>query len=70
VLALALLAVPAVVRGDAAAVEGPVSARCPASALQLHPHVSVLVDPPAARALQDTDYYRQVWRDRPRWQAL
>ncbi len=32
----------------AAAVEGPVSASCPASALQLHPHVTVLLAPPAA----------------------
>lgn len=54
----------------AAAVEGPVSARCPASVLQLHPHVTVLVDPPAAVGLQGAEYYRQVWRDKPTWQGL
>lgn len=54
----------------AAAVEGPLSARCPASVLQLHPHVTVLVDPGAAASLQDADHYRQVWRDKPHWQGL
>ncbi|MGF1645886.1 MAG: glucosamine-6-phosphate deaminase [Kineosporiaceae bacterium] len=54
----------------AAAVEGPVTARCPASVLQLHPHVTVLVDPPAATRLQDLDHYRHVWRHKPYWQGL
>lgn len=54
----------------AAAVEGPVTARCPASVLQAHPHVTVLVDPGAAAGLHDAEYYRQVWRDKPRWQGL
>jgi glucosamine-6-phosphate deaminase len=54
----------------AAAVEGPVAARCPASVLQLHPHVTVLVDPPAAAGLQDLDHYRHVWRHKPSWQEL
>jgi glucosamine-6-phosphate deaminase len=54
----------------AAAVEGPVTARCPASVLQLHPHVTVLVDPPAAARLQDLDHYRHVWRHKPPWQGL
>ena len=30
----------------AAAVEGPVTAMCPASALQLHPHATVVLDEP------------------------
>ena len=34
----------------AAAVEGPLTASCPASVLQLHPHVTVLLDPEAAAA--------------------
>jgi glucosamine-6-phosphate deaminase len=54
----------------AAAVEGPVSASCPASVLQLHPHVSLLVDPAAAAGLQRCDYYREVWDHRPEWQRL
>lgn len=60
--------------GKAAAVrqmvEGPVSASCPASVLQLHPHVSVLVDEGAAAELSLTDYYRQAYASRPAWQSL
>jgi glucosamine-6-phosphate deaminase len=54
----------------AAAVEGPVSASCPASALQLHPHVTVLLDPPAAARLARIDYYREVYAAKPAWQGL
>ena len=36
----------------AAMVEGPVSASCPGSVLQLHPHVTVLLDPAAAGAAE------------------
>lgn len=41
----------------AAMVEGPVSSGCPASALQLHPHVDVFVDDGAALGLRHRDYY-------------
>ena len=44
----------------AAMVEGPVSARCPASALQFHPDVSVILDRDAAAALELVDYYSAV----------
>ncbi len=44
----------------AAAVEGPLSALCPASSLQLHPRVTVIVDAAAASQLGLTDYYRFV----------
>jgi glucosamine-6-phosphate deaminase len=54
----------------ATAVEGPVSASCPASALQLHPHVTVLLDPPAAARLARLDYYREVYAAKPAWQGL
>src|SRR5580704_19037406 len=54
----------------AAAVEGPVSASCPASALQLHPHVTVLLDPAAAAGLSRLDYYREVYAAKPDWQGL
>ena len=53
-----------------AAVEGPVSARCPASALQLHPHVTVVLDPAAASRLELREYYTQVWTDKPEWQGI
>ncbi|WP_104190732.1 glucosamine-6-phosphate deaminase [Cryobacterium sp. Y82] len=42
----------------AAMVEGPVSAVCPASALQLHPKVTILLDEQAAVELRFADYYR------------
>ncbi len=42
----------------AAAVEGPLTASCPASVLQWHPHATVVVDEPAATMLERADYYR------------
>jgi glucosamine-6-phosphate deaminase len=54
----------------ASAVEGPLQAICPASVLQLHPHVTVLVDEPAASGLRLSDYYREAHRHKPPWQSL
>lgn len=51
-------------------VEGPVSAMWPGSVLQLHPHVTVLVDEPAASRLQLAGYYRETWSAKPAWQSL
>jgi glucosamine-6-phosphate deaminase len=42
----------------ARAIEGPVTSLCPASAIQLHPRVSVIVDEAAAAQLTLQDYYR------------
>jgi glucosamine-6-phosphate deaminase len=53
-----------------AAVEGPVSASAPASAIQLHPHVTVIVDEAAASTLADADYYRDAYDRRLPWEAL
>jgi glucosamine-6-phosphate deaminase len=44
----------------AAAVEGPVSASCPASVLQLHPHVTVVLDEAAGSRLERADHHRYV----------
>ncbi len=44
----------------AALVEGPVTAQVPASALQLHPQVTVLLDRDAASGLKRADYYQEV----------
>jgi glucosamine-6-phosphate deaminase len=52
------------------AVEGPVSASCPASALQMHPHVTVLLDQGAAARLRRLAYYREVYAAKPAWQGL
>lgn len=54
----------------AKAVEGPVAAMVPASALQLHPHATVVVDEAAASGLQLADYYRATWAAKPEWQGL
>lgn len=47
-------------------VEGAVSALWPATVLQHHPPVTVLVDEPAACRLQLVDYYRETYRYKPR----
>jgi glucosamine-6-phosphate deaminase len=49
-------------------VEGPVTALVPASALQLHPRTTVLVDEEAAGQLALAAYYRDVHRNKPTWQ--
>lgn len=54
----------------AAAVEGPITAMVPASALQLHPHVTVLVDEAAAAQLTNADYYRETFANKPEWQSF
>lgn len=51
-------------------VEGPVSAMWPATVLQLHPHVTVLLDEAAAGRLQLAAYYRQTYAAKPAWQGL
>ena len=51
-------------------VEGPVSAMWPATVLQHHPHVTVLLDDAAARRLQLADYYRETYRSKPDWQGI
>ena len=44
----------------AAAIEGPVSAMCPASSLQFHRDVTVITDADAAGELKYLEYYRSV----------
>ena len=51
-------------------VEGPVTAMWPASVLQLHRHVTVVVDEAAAGRLQLASYYREAWAGKPSWQGL
>ena len=51
-------------------VEGPVSALWPATILQHHPHVTVLIDTAAAGRLQLGDYYRSTYAAKPAWQGL
>ncbi len=61
-------------RGKAEAVhhlaEGSVSAMWPATILQHHPHVTVLLDDAAASRLQLGTYYRETWAAKPAWQGI
>jgi glucosamine-6-phosphate deaminase len=45
-----------------ASIEGPVSAFCPASALQLHPDTTCFLDRASARLLEMLDYYERTHR--------
>ena len=54
----------------AGALEGPVTASLPGSAVQLHPHATVVVDEAAASALRFADYYRYTFANKPAWQGL
>jgi glucosamine-6-phosphate deaminase len=49
-------------------VEGPLTALVPASALQLHPHATIVVDEAAATGLNLRSYYDAVAAAKPDWQ--
>ncbi|MCW2720440.1 glucosamine-6-phosphate deaminase [Pseudonocardia sp.] len=51
----------------AAAVEGPLTASCPASILQWHPHVTVVLDDAAASRLERASFYREIAAQKPAW---
>ncbi|MFV0252743.1 MAG: glucosamine-6-phosphate deaminase [Beutenbergiaceae bacterium] len=51
-------------------VEGPVSAMWPATILQHHAKVTVVVDAGAASRLALSDYYRETYAGKPDWQRL
>ncbi len=46
----------------AGAVEGPISASCPASILQFHKQARIIIDEKAASLLKRKDYYKWVWK--------
>jgi glucosamine-6-phosphate deaminase len=52
------------------AVEGPITSMISATALQLHPRCSVVVDEPAASLLAEKDYYLWVFQNEPEWEGL
>ncbi len=54
----------------ALAVEGPVTSMVPASALQLHPHATVVLDEQAAKHLTLHDYYREMFELKPERMGL
>ena len=54
----------------AGAVEGPVTASLPGSAIQLHPRVTVIADEAAAAQLKHASYYRYAWANRLPFETL
>ena len=52
----------------AKAVEGPITSMVSATAMQLHPRCTVVVDEAAASQLQEAEYYRWVFDNEPEWQ--
>lgn len=51
-------------------VEGAVSASWPATMLQMHPHVTVFLDPGSASLLERRQYYEYTFTTKPGWQGL
>lgn len=51
------------------ALEGPLTASVPASVLQLHPRVMVIMDDGAASELANAEYYRYAWANRLPWET-
>ena len=47
-----------------------VSAFCPASALQMHPHATIIIDEAAASRLRHKDYYKYAFEHKPAWQGI
>ncbi|WP_194409219.1 glucosamine-6-phosphate deaminase [Microbacterium cremeum] len=54
----------------AGAVEGPLSASLPGSAIQLHARATVVIDEAAASRLTRADYYRYAYDNKPDWQGI
>jgi glucosamine-6-phosphate deaminase len=51
-------------------IDGPVSSLWPCTALQLHPHVTAIVDTDAASRLQRLTYYQETYASKPSWQSV
>jgi glucosamine-6-phosphate deaminase len=54
----------------ARAVEGPITSMISATALQLHPRCTVVVDEAAASRLQGAEYYRWIFNNEPEWEPF
>jgi glucosamine-6-phosphate deaminase len=54
----------------AKAVEGPITSSITASALQLHPRCTVVVDEAAAAELTGKEYYRWIFDNEPDWEEF
>ena len=49
-------------------VEGPITSMITASALQLHPRCTVIVDEACATKLKGKKYYRWIFENEPEWE--
>jgi glucosamine-6-phosphate deaminase len=54
----------------AKAVEGPITSMISATALQLHPRCTVVVDEEAGSLLREKDYYRWIFSSEPEWEEF
>ncbi len=52
----------------AKAVEGPITSRVTATAIQMHPHCTVICDETAASRLEEKDYYHWIFENEPDWE--
>ena len=52
----------------AKAIEGPVTSMVTGSAIQLHPNTVVILDEAAAAELTQTEYYKWVFDNEPKWE--
>jgi glucosamine-6-phosphate deaminase len=50
-------------------VEGPITSMVTATALQLHPRCTVVVDEAAASQLKEKEYYRWIFANEPEWEG-
>jgi glucosamine-6-phosphate deaminase len=53
----------------AQAVEGPITSMVTASALQLHPRCTVVVDQEAGAKLKEKEYYSWIFANEPEWES-
>ncbi len=53
----------------AQSVEGPITSMVTATALQLHPRCTVVVDEEAGSKLRERDYYRWIFENEPEWES-
>jgi len=51
-------------------IEGPVSAHCPASILQMHPKATIVIDQDAAQDLDDVAFYEYIEKEQQRLLAI
>lgn len=54
----------------AKAVEGPICSMVSASALQLHPRCTVVLDSAASLKLREVDYYNWIFENEPEWEEF